>query len=158
MAWTEKSVWDWMFAHSLGRVKETCGSALFSVVERCESNIIAEAENGMSPYNVVDGLSGTFFVSKDAVPADAYWICKFKNAQKGKWRIEANPGKRIGATCGLSVSISLDGRIWRRVGVVRRQDMRCEFSSAAPFRFVKVQKEGTSNGRFFLRRIYCLGS
>lgn len=156
-AWAEKSVWDWMFTHSLGQVKKTGGSTLPVQVERCESNIVAGEENGMSPYNVVDGLYGTFFVSEGAVSSDAYWMCEFKNAQKGRWRIEANPGKEIGAACGLSVSISREGKNWRRVGVVRKRDMLCDFSSSTQFRFVKVQNDGTGSGRFFIRRLYRLG-
>lgn len=160
-AWSEQAVWDWMFSHSLNQVCKAshsvdCGLSLISEIVKCESNI--DSGNGINPYNVVDGLSSTYFASPGRVVGNVYWKCEFKKPQSGRWCIDATPDKKMMSVCGLAVLLSRDGKKWRRVGVVRKTDRIYMFSSSSRFRFLKVQREGLSEGFFVLRQLYRRGN
>lgn len=144
-AWKEDSTWDWLFGQRLGRGHELRDA-------KCSSNFEWLAENGMSPYNVIDGLKSTEFVSADNVGSGAYWLCEFANKMSGRWRVEV--GRSTGLKCSrYEIYVSQDGVRWRRKVSVTANKGFVEFSDLHGFRLIKVQYEGVDPGVFCLRNV-----
>ena len=153
-AWREGATWDWLFAQSVLGPHSRSNSSLQGI--RCEANFLPAQDNGMSPSNVVDGLSATFFASAEPVGRGAYWLCEYPSPVRGRWRVSVGPRGKSALRKGLMVYVSMDKRRWRRVAALSEKDGSCTFLESHGLRYIKVEYRGNEIGLFVLGEVVML--
>ena len=153
-AWREDATWDWLFAQSIVESHSRCNSSLQGI--RCEANFRPAQDNGMSPSNVVDGLSATFFASAEPVGRGAYWLCEYPLPVRGRWRVSVGPHGKAALRKGLTVYVSMDKRKWRRVAALSEKNGTCKFLESHGLRYIKVEYSGNETGVFVLGEVVML--
>lgn len=153
-AWREDATWDWLFAQSVVESHSRCNSSSQGI--RCEANFRPAQDNGMSPSNVVDGLSATFFASAEPVGRGAYWLCEYPLPVRGRWRVSVGPHGKAALRKGLTVYVSMDKRRWRRVAALSEKDGSCIFLESHGLRYIKVEYRGCETGPFVLGEVVML--
>ena len=163
-AWREDPVWDWMFGakpgdpavrpdRPQGRIPDPTRRVDDGKEKYAENAEIAEVRPPVvttskpgrdartGPERALDGLDGTAYVSASPVAAGDWVQVEWGAPVQG--RIEVRTGLSDG-TLRLSkgrVEVSVDGRMWSRVGTVSGKTGVCAFQQRTGIRFLRLLPE-----------------
>ena len=156
-AWSEDSVWDWMFSKGLAQRSRLDDAGLFD-----DYNIIGRAkcaasvpglDEGHGPERAVDGLDGTAYVSERPVEKGDWFMLEFQRPIKGTVRFYSGYRDGKSGLCDAAIEVMIGEGKWRRAGVFSKKNGECKCVLRTRTKCIRVIYYGAKSRTMVLRKV-----